>query len=140
MSGLNFDLGETIDMLRDTVRAFAAEEIAPSAAEVDHQNVFPADLWRKFGELGLLGVTVEEEYGGSGLGYLAHVVAMEEISRASSSVALSYGAHSNLCVNQIRRNGAEEQKRKYLPKLVSGEHVGALAMSEPGSGSDVISM
>src|SRR5215204_248717 len=137
MATLNFDLGETYDMLRDTVRAFATEEIAPRAADVDHQNVFPADLWRKFG---VLGITVEEEYGGSGLGYLAHVIAVEEISRASASVGLSYGAHSNLCVNQIRRNGTEEQKRKYLPKLVSGEHVGALAMSEPGAGSDVVSM
>src|SRR4051812_28239603 len=140
MSELNFDLGETMDMLRDTVRAFAAEEIAPRAGDIDHQNVFPTDLWRKFGDLGLLGITVEEEYGGSGLGYLAHVIAVEEISRASASVGLSYGAHSNLCVNQIRRNGTEEQKRKYLPKLVSGEHVGALAMSEPGAGSDVVSM
>src|SRR4051794_5184582 len=140
MAALNFDLGETHDMLRDTVRAFATEEIAPRAADVDHQNVFPADLWRKFGDLGLLGITVEEEYGGSGLGYLAHVIAVEEISRASASVGLSYGAHSNLCVNQIRRNGTEEQKRKYLPKLVSGEHVGALAMSEPGAGSDVVGM
>src|SRR3954452_16816896 len=140
MATLNFDLGETHDMLRDTVRAFATEEIAPRAADVDHQNVFPADLWRKFGDLGLLGITVEEEYGGSGLGYLAHVIAVEEISRASASVGLSYGAHSNLCVNQIRRNGTEAQKRKYLPKLVSGEHVGALAMSEPGAGSDVVSM
>jgi isovaleryl-CoA dehydrogenase len=139
MATLNFDLGETHDMLRDTVRAFATEEIAPRAADVDHQNVFPADLWRKFGDLGLLGITVEE-YGGSGLGYLAHVIAVEEISRASASVGLSYGAHSNLCVNQIRRNGTEAQKGKYLPKLVSGEHVGALAMSEPGAGSDVVSM
>jgi isovaleryl-CoA dehydrogenase len=139
-TGLNFDLGETIDMLRDTVRAFAADEIAPRAADIDHQNVFPADLWRKFGDLGLLGITVEEEYGGSSLGYLAHVVAVEEISRASASVGLSYGAHSNLCVNQIRRNGNEEQRRKYLPKLISGEHAGALAMSEPGAGSDVVSM
>src|SRR5215203_6212401 len=140
MSELNFDLGETMDMLRDTVRAFAAEEIAPRAADIDHQNVFPADLWRKFGDLGLLGITVEEEYGGSGLGYLAHVIAVEEVSRASASVGLSYGAHSNLCVNQIRRNGSEAQKRTYLPKLISGEHVGALAMSEPGAGSDVVSM
>src|SRR5215203_5059855 len=140
MSELNFDLHDALPMLRDTVRAFATEEIAPRAADVDHQNVFPADLWRKFGDLGLLGITVEEEYGGSGLGYLAHVIAVEEISRASASVGLSYGAHSNLCVNQIRRNGTEAQKGKYLPKLVSGEHVGALAMSEPGAGSDVISM
>src|SRR5215212_127367 len=140
MATLNFDLGETHDMLRDTVRAFATEEIAPRAADVDHHNVFPADLWPKFGDLGLLGITVEEEYGGSGLGYLAHVIAVEEISRASASVGLSYGAHSNLCVNQIRRNGTEAQKGKYLPKLVSGEHVGALAMSEPGAGSDVVSM
>src|SRR3954452_7512477 len=140
MATLNFDLGETHDMLRDTVRAFATEEIAPRAADVDHQNVFPADLWRKFGDLGLLGITVEEEYGGSGLGYLAHVIAVEEMSRASAAVGLSYGAHSNLCVNQIRRNGTEAQKGKYLPKLVSGEHVGALAMSEPGAGSDVVSM
>jgi isovaleryl-CoA dehydrogenase len=137
---LNFDLGETVDMLRDSVRAFAAAEIAPRAAEIDHTNTSPADLWSKMGELGLLGITVEEEYGGAGLGYLAHVVAMEEISRASASVGLSYGAHSNLCVNQIRRNGNDAQKRKYLPKLISGEHVGALAMSEPGSGSDVVSM
>src|SRR5215203_5945329 len=140
MSELNFDLHDALPMLRDTVRAFATEEIAPRAADVDHQNVFPADLWRKFGDLGLLGITVEEEYGGSGLGYLAHVIAVEEISRASASVGLSYGAHSNLCVNQIHRNGTAEQKRKYLPKLVSGEHVGALAMSEPNSGSDVVSM
>jgi isovaleryl-CoA dehydrogenase len=140
LPGLDFDLGETIDMLRRTVQQFAAAEIAPRAAAVDHDNVFPADLWRKLGDLGLLGITVEEDYGGSGLGYLAHVVAMEEISRASASVGLSYGAHSNLCVNQLRRNGNDAQKRKYLPKLVSGEHVGALAMSEPGSGSDVVSM
>jgi isovaleryl-CoA dehydrogenase len=139
-TGLDFDLGETIDMLRDSVRAFADGQIAPRAAEIDRSNVFPADLWRKFGELGVLGVTVEEDYGGAGLGYLAHVVAMEEISRASASVGLSYGAHSNLCVNQIRRNGSSEQKRRYLPKLVSGEHVGALAMSEAGAGSDVVSM
>ena len=138
--GLDFDLGETVDMLRDTVRAFAAAEIAPRAAAIDHENVFPADLWRKMGDLGLLGITVEEDYGGAGLGYLAHVVAMEEISRASASVGLSYGAHSNLCVNQIRRNGNEAQKAKYLPRLISGEHVGALAMSEPGAGSDVVSM
>jgi len=137
---LNFHLGETADMLRATVQQFAAAEIAPRAAEIDHSNRFPGDLWRKLGDLGLLGITVEEEYGGTAMGYLAHVVAMEEISRASASVGLSYGAHSNLCVNQIRRNGSEAQKRKYLPKLVSGEHVGALAMSEPGSGSDVVSM
>jgi isovaleryl-CoA dehydrogenase len=137
---LNFDLGEEIDMLRDTVAAFAADEIAPRAAQIDASNHFPEDLWRKLGELGLLGITVDEEYGGSGMGYLAHVVAMEEISRASASVGLSYGAHSNLCVNQIRLNGSDEQRRKYLPGLVSGEQVGALAMSEPGAGSDVVSM
>jgi len=137
---LDFALGETIDLLRDTVRSFADDEIAPRAAEIDRSNQFPADLWRKLGDLGVLGITVEEDYGGAGLGYLAHVVAMEEISRASASVGLSYGAHSNLCVNQIRRNGNEAQKRKYLPKLVSGDHVGALAMSEPGAGSDVVSM
>ncbi|HEY7689857.1 MAG TPA: acyl-CoA dehydrogenase family protein, partial [Dongiaceae bacterium] len=138
--GLNFDLGETADALRDTVADFAAAEIAPRAAEVDRSNAFPMDLWRKFGDLGLLGITVDEEYGGAGMGYLEHVVAMEEISRASASVGLSYGAHSNLCVNQIRRNGKPEQKKKYLPKLISGEHVGALAMSEPGAGSDVVGM
>jgi isovaleryl-CoA dehydrogenase len=138
--GLNFDLGETADALRDTVADFAAAEIAPRAAEVDRSNNFPADLWRKFGALGVLGVTVEEEYGGAAMGYLEHVVAMEEISRASASVGLSYGAHSNLCVNQISRNGTAEQKKKYLPKLISGEHVGALAMSEPGAGSDVVGM
>src|SRR5512140_2942114 len=137
---LNFHHGETIDMLRATVQQFAADEIAPRAADIDRSNQFPADLWRKLGDMGLLGITVDEEYGGTAMGYLAHVIAMEEISRASASVGLSYGAHSNLCVNQIHRNGAEAQKRKYLPKLISGEHVGALAMSEPGSGSDVVSM
>jgi isovaleryl-CoA dehydrogenase len=140
MPGLNFDLGETVDMLRSQVENFSADEIAPRAADIDRENVFPADLWRKLGELGVLGITVEEDYGGAGMGYVEHVVAMEEISRASASVGLSYGAHSNLCVNQIRRNGDEEQKRRYLPKLISGEYVGALAMSEPGSGSDVVSM
>ena len=140
MIGLNFNQGETIDMLRDMVQAFAAKEIAPRAAEIDRVNEFPADVWRKFGDLGLLGITADEEYGGSGLGYLAHIVVLEELSRASASVGLSYGAHSNLCVNQIRRNGNTAQKTKYLPKLISGEHVGALAMSEPGAGSDVVSM
>ncbi|KRS20687.1 isovaleryl-CoA dehydrogenase [Alishewanella sp. WH16-1] len=138
--GLNFDLGETVDMIREQVNSFAREEIAPRAAQIDHDNAFPNDLWRKFGDLGLLGITVDEQYGGSGLGYLEHVIAMEEISRASASVALSYGAHSNLCVNQIFRNGTEAQKQKYLPKLCSGEHIGALAMSEPNAGSDVVSM
>jgi isovaleryl-CoA dehydrogenase len=137
---LNFALGETVDMLRATVQDFAAAEIAPRAAAIDHDNRFPQELWRKMGDLGLLGITVEEEFGGTAMGYLAHVVAMEEISRASASVGLSYGAHSNLCVNQIRRNGSAEQKWRFLPKLVSGEHVGALAMSEPGAGSDVVSM
>ncbi len=137
---LNFDLGESADMLRDSVRSFAANEIAPRAAEIDHSNEFPNELWRKMGDLGILGVTVEEEYGGAGMGYLEHVVAMEEVSRASASVGLSYGAHSNLCVNQIRKNGNEEQKRRDLPKLISGEHIGALAMSEPNAGSDVVSM
>ena len=137
---LNFGLGETIEMLRDQTRSFVAAELAPRAAEIDRDNQFPAELWRRFGDLGLLGITVAEEYGGSGLGYLAHVIAMEEISRGSASVGLSYGAHSNLCVNQIHRNGNVEQKAKYLPKLVSGEHVGALAMSEPNAGSDVVSM
>ena len=139
-SSLNFALGETIDMLRDQVQAFVAGELVPRATAIDQDNLFPADMWRKFGEMGLLGVTVSEEYGGAGLGYLAHVVAMEEISRGSASVALSYGAHSNLCVNQINRNGTPAQKAKYLPKLISGEHIGALAMSEPNAGSDVVSM
>ena len=138
--GLDFDLGEEIDMLRDSVRRFAEAEIAPRAAEIDRSNEFPNDLWRKMGELGVLGLTVEEEYGGAGMGYVAHTIAVEEISRVSASVGLSYGAHSNLCVNQIRRNGTEAQKRQYLPKLISGEHIGALAMSEPGAGSDVVSM
>lgn len=137
---LNFDLGETADMLREHVNAFAREEIAPRAAQIDEDNLFPADLWPKLGDMGLLGITVEEGLGGSGMGYLEHVIAVEEISRASASVGLSYGAHSNLCVNQIRRNGTDAQKAKYLPKLVSGEHVGALAMSEPNAGSDVVSM
>ena len=137
---LNFGLGETIDMLRDSVHQFAQAELAPRAAQIDRDNEFPMDMWRKFGDMGLLGMTVEEEYGGSNMGYLAHVVAMEEISRASASVGLSYGAHSNLCVNQIRKNGSEAQKHKYLPKLCSGEHIGALAMSEPNAGSDVVSM
>ncbi|PMO51837.1 isovaleryl-CoA dehydrogenase [Vibrio sp. 10N.222.52.B12] len=137
---LNFGLGETIDMLRDHVNAFATEHIAPIAADIDRDNQFPNHLWAKFGEMGLLGVTVDEEFGGAGMGYLAHVVAMEEISRASASVALSYGAHSNLCVNQIFRNGSPAQREKYLPKLIDGSHVGALAMSEPNSGSDVVSM
>ncbi|MFH1806562.1 MAG: isovaleryl-CoA dehydrogenase [Pseudomonadota bacterium] len=140
LPGLKFDLGETAEAIRDAVSTFAEAEIAPRAAEIDAKNEFPNDLWRKFGDLGLLGITVPEEDGGTGLGYLEHVVAMEEISRASASVALSYGAHSNLCVNQIRRNGTAEQKARYLPKLISGEHIGALAMSEPGAGSDVVSM
>jgi isovaleryl-CoA dehydrogenase len=137
---LDFNLGEDIEMLREAVYQFARAEIAPRAAQIDRDNQFPADLWPKMGDLGLLGITVEEEYGGSHLGYLAHCVAMEEISRASAAVGLSYGAHSNLCVNQIRRNGSAEQKRKYLPRLCSGEHVGALAMSEPNAGSDVVGM
>jgi isovaleryl-CoA dehydrogenase len=136
----NFDLGETADAIRDTVWSFASNEIAPRADEIDKTNTFPRDLWPKIGALGLHGITVEEEYGGAGFGYLEHCVAMEEISRASAAVGLSYGAHSNLCVNQLRRNGDEQQKRKYLPKLISGENVGALAMSEPGAGSDVVSM
>jgi isovaleryl-CoA dehydrogenase len=138
--GLDFQLGETVDALRETVARFASAEIAPRAAEIDRTNNFPPDLWRKLGALGVLGITVEEEYGGAGLGYLEHCVVMEEISRASASIGLSYGAHSNLCVNQIRRNGTEQQKRRYLPKLISGEHVGALAMSEANAGSDVVSM
>ena len=137
---LNFGLGETIDMLREQTRNLVDAELAPRAAEIDRENQFPEDMWRRFGDMGLLGITVPEEYGGSGLGYLAHVVAMEEISRGSASVGLSYGAHSNLCVNQINRNGTPEQKAKYLPKLISGEHIGALAMSEPNAGSDVVSM
>ncbi len=140
LPGLNFQLGEDIDALRDAVRSFAQSEIAPLAAQADKDDQFPMHLWRKMGELGVLGITVDEEYGGAGMGYLAHMIAMEEISRASAAIGLSYGAHSNLCVNQIRRNGTPEQRTKYLPKLVSGEHVGALAMSEPGAGSDVISM
>ena len=140
LPGLNFQLGEDIDALRDAVREFAQAEIAPRAAEIDKSDQFPMDLWQKFGALGVLGITVGEEYGGADMGYLAHMVAMEEISRASASVGLSYGAHSNLCVNQINRNGNAAQKAKYLPKLISGEHIGALAMSEPGAGSDVISM
>jgi len=139
-SSLNFNLGETVDMIRDQVNAFARDEIAPRAEQIDIDNEFPSDLWRKFGDMGLLGMTVEEEYGGSGLGYLEHIIAMQEISRASASVGLSYGAMSNLCLNQLRKNGSHEQKLKYLPKLCTGEHVGALAMSEPNAGSDVVSM
>jgi isovaleryl-CoA dehydrogenase len=140
LPALEFSLGDTAAMLRASVQSFAAGEIAPRAAEIDASNKAPYDLWPRLGEMGLLGITVEEAYGGADMGYLAHIVAMEEISRASASVGLSYGAHSNLCVNQIRRNGSEEQKRRYLPKLISGEHVGALAMSEPGAGSDVVNM
>jgi isovaleryl-CoA dehydrogenase len=138
--GLNFDLGEEIDALRSAVHKFAQTELAPRAAAIDHDDQFPMDTWRKMGDLGVLGITVSEEYGGANMGYLAHMIAMEEISRASASVGLSYGAHSNLCVNQIHRNGNAQQKQKYLPKLVSGEHIGALAMSEPNAGSDVVSM
>lgn len=140
LPGLNFQLGDEVDSLRDAVRDFAQAEIAPRAGQIDHSDQFPMDLWRKMGDLGVLGITVSETWGGANMGYLAHMVAMEEISRASASVGLSYGAHSNLCVNQINRNGNQAQKDKYLPKLISGEHVGALAMSEPGAGSDVISM
>jgi isovaleryl-CoA dehydrogenase len=140
LPGLDFGLGSDVDMLRETVSAFAQERIAPNATEIDRANKFPRELWPQLGALGLLGITVEEEWGGAGMGYLAHCVAMEEISRASAAVGLSYGAHSNLCVNQLRRNGTAEQKKRYLPKLISGEHVGALAMSEPGAGSDVVSM
>jgi isovaleryl-CoA dehydrogenase len=139
-SELNYGLDDELNMLREQVNAFARDEIAPRAAEIDEKNEFPNDLWQKFGDMGLLGITVSEEDGGSGMGYLAHCIAMEEISRASASVALSYGAHSNLCVNQLKINASPEQKAKYLPKLISGEHVGALAMSEPGAGSDVVSM
>ena len=140
LPGLNHQLGEDIDALRDAVRAFVQQELAPRAAQIDRDNLFPADMWKKLGDLGVHGLTISEEYGGTQLGYVAHMVAMEEISRGSASVGLSYGAHSNLCINQIHRNGSEAQKRKYLPKLVSGEHVGALAMSEPNAGSDVVSM
>ncbi|AKH19406.1 isovaleryl-CoA dehydrogenase [Sedimenticola thiotaurini] len=140
LPSLNFDLGETVEMLRDSVREFSAAEIAPIAAETDEKNEFPNHLWKKLGDMGLLGITVAEEFGGSEMGYLAHIVAMEEISRASASIGLSYGAHSNLCVNQIKRNGTQAQKEKYLPKLISGDHIGALAMSEPNAGSDVVGM
>src|SRR5689334_4699315 len=140
LASLDFDLGPEIDMLRASVRGFAEDRVAPLAAEIDRTDRFPIELWPEMGALGLHGITVEEAYGGAGMGYLAHCVAMEEVSRGSASVGLSYGAHSNLCVNQIRRNGTDAQKRKYLPKLISGEHVGALAMSEPGAGSDVVSM
>ncbi len=139
-AGFDFGLGSEVNMLRQSVKDFAQDRVAPRAAAIDRDNVFPRDLWPEMGALGLHGITVDEEFGGSGLGYLAHCVAMEEVSRASAAVGLSYGAHSNLCVNQLNRNGNAEQKRKYLPKLISGEHVGALAMSEPGAGSDVVSM
>src|SRR5688500_3028310 len=134
--GLNFELGETVDILRESVATFVTREVVPRAQEIDRSNEFPRDLWPKLGKLGLLGITAGEEYGGSAMGYLAHVVAMEEVSRGSASVGLSYGAHSNLCVNQLQRNGSTRHKQRYLPRLVSGEHVGALAMSEPGAGSD----
>ena len=140
LSSMRFDLGEDVNALRDMVHGWAQTRLKPMAAAVDRDNVFPAELWQEMGDLGLLGITVPEEYGGAGMGYLAHVVAVEEIARASASVSLSYGAHSNLCVNQIKLNGTESQKRKYLPGLISGEHVGALAMSEAGAGSDVVSM
>ena len=140
LTSLDFGLGETADMMRDAVRNFSERMIVPLASETDKNNEFPMQLWPQMGKLGVLGITVEEEYGGAGMGYLEHCIAMEEISRASASVGLSFGAHSNLCVNQIRRNGNDEQKRRYLPKLISGEHVGALAMSESSSGSDVVSM
>lgn len=140
LPGLNFNLGEDLEMLRDAVRNFAQTEIAPRAAEIDRSDQFPMELWRKFGELGVLGITADEEYGGANMGYLAHIIVMEEISRACAAIGLSYGAHSNLCVNQIHRNGTPAQKTRYLPKLISGEHVGALAMSEVGAGSDVVSM
>src|SRR5512145_1103009 len=140
LPGMDFQLGADIDALREAVHDFAQAEIAPRAAEIDRTDQFPMDLWRRLGDLGVLGITVGEEFGGADMGYLAHIVAMEEISRASASVGLSYGAHSNLCVNQIKRNGNDAQRAKYLPKLISGEHVGALAMSEPGAGSDVLSM
>ncbi|MFN4265183.1 MAG: isovaleryl-CoA dehydrogenase [Aquabacterium sp.] len=140
MPGLNYQLGDDVDALREAVRSFVDKELAPRAADIDRENFFPADMWKKLGDLGVHGLTVSEEYGGTNMGYVAHIVAMEEISRGSASVGLSYGAHSNLCVNQIHRNGTEAQKKKYLPKLISGEHIGALAMSEPNAGSDVVSM